>query len=80
MDINKALEEKLDQYLLGRMNETEKADFVNALKNNPALAAQLDLHEQLAEGIKLHAREDFRNKLKSFQDQWNTKNETKEET
>jgi len=80
MDVNKALEEKLDQYLLGRMNEAEKADFVNALENNPELAAQLDLHQQLAEGVKLHAREDFRNKLKNFQDQLKTKEETEVKT
>ncbi|MEM9822217.1 MAG: tetratricopeptide repeat protein [Bacteroidota bacterium] len=77
MDTNKATEEKLDQYVLGRMNEAEKADFTKALDQDSSLAEALDLHHQMAQGIKIHARADFRKKLQGFQQQWNTQNEPK---
>ena len=77
MDTNKGIEEKLDQYLLGQMSEAERTDFTKALDKDPDLVAQFALHQQIVDGVKTYARQDFRKKLKNFQKEWNKKQAVK---
>ncbi|GAB2196814.1 hypothetical protein [Sessilibacter sp. MAH4] len=52
-------DERVDQYLLGRMNEQQALEFEIEYLDNPQLLAEVEMVEQLIHGLKLNAGEAF---------------------
>ncbi len=72
-------DERVDQYLLGRMSEEEALQFEIEYLDNPKLLAEVEMVEQLMLGLKLNAKADAHSKTEQAISQSTAKVEPKKE-
>lgn len=62
----------LERYLLGLMDMPEKQRFEKALHQNPALQEDLDLQQDIMQGIRLHGSQDMKHILQGVEEEINS--------
>ena len=62
---------KIDDFLLERLSEAERKDFLAELEQNPSLQKELEISRRLFQGIKAEARKDLKADLNTIHERLN---------
>ena len=69
MDNQERWQGKIDKYMRNQMDEQERAAFEQALKNNPQLAEELAIQQDLIAGVRTLGNRGMKKQLKQMHDE-----------
>ncbi len=67
MDNNQRLEQNIDAYVSGRMDEQERTSFEKEIANNRSIQEEITLQKDIVKGIKQHRHDELKSRLAAIE-------------